>query len=173
MTFQILIVIVLFPNIKTEDISTPVSWTLRQPGVSDETNPEHIANVESSVVDPGLDEVPVSAKPSDYMFPTQGWSTNTIGEGYPGEPDISEYWYDEWPMIQYFPFYSKLKDRHALLEKLMSGYNKHILPYSGNSFFDISINISLIAVGEIDEIEEKMSTVLWLLYQASTCILYK
>ncbi|XP_053379835.1 acetylcholine receptor subunit delta-like [Mercenaria mercenaria] len=47
----------------------------------------------------------------------------------------------------------------------MSSYNKHILPYSGKNVFNIAINVSLVAVGEIDEIEEKLSTVLWLIYK--------
>ena len=141
--------------------STTLSWNSGPPKLSNETG-AIVTNeipVESVTLSSDIGEI----------------STQTIEEVYTPDTDIFETttWYDEWPddwkIEENFPFYSKLEDRHDLLERLMLNYNKHILPYSGQSKFEISLNISLIAVGEIDELEEKMSTVLRISYEASKC----
>ncbi|XP_053383317.1 acetylcholine receptor subunit alpha-like [Mercenaria mercenaria] len=59
----------------------------------------------------------------------------------------------------------KIKDIKALSDKLIADYSKYILPSENrHGPFNLTIFVRLEAVGNIDEIEEKLSTVLKLLY---------
>ena len=57
-----------------------------------------------------------------------------------------------------------IEDSKTVYNAMMHKYNKHILPAEGNRPFDIFIFVELTAVGEIDELEEKLSTVMELTY---------
>ncbi|XP_045180905.2 acetylcholine receptor subunit delta-like [Mercenaria mercenaria] len=60
----------------------------------------------------------------------------------------------------------KIKDIKALSDKLMDNYSKYILPSENrHDPFNLAIYVNLEAVGNIDEIEEKLSTVLYLEYE--------
>lgn len=59
-----------------------------------------------------------------------------------------------------------IKDVNTLTAQLLEGYNKNTLP-SGNfeEKFLINVNVKLVALGDIDEIEERLSTVMMFIYQ--------
>ncbi|XP_053379825.1 acetylcholine receptor subunit delta-like [Mercenaria mercenaria] len=61
----------------------------------------------------------------------------------------------------------KVKEIKKLSDRLLSNYSKHILPFEGPWPFVIDIHVYLVAVGDIDEIDQKLSTVMGLEYEDS------
>jgi hypothetical protein len=68
--------------------------------------------------------------------------------------------------------FPRIKDSKKVYESVMKIYNSHILPVEGTKPFNIFTLVKLTAVGEIDELDEKLSTVMQLTSVVCTNSLY-
>ena len=56
-------------------------------------------------------------------------------------------------------------DINKLSKELLAGYNKNTLPSANfDQQFQLNIRVSLVALGDIDEIEERLSTVMMFIF---------